>query len=507
MESTPRTAWLLAVALFLATLSLYRPTLNNGFVHFDDFAYIVQNDNVTTGLTLENVRWAFTTFEQGNWHPVTWMAHQAVAQAFGLNPAGHHLASIALHAANVAILFLLLAFGAAPSLDARHLARSMFVAALFAFHPINVESVSWASELKSLLCMFFSLLATAAYGRYAHRPSIARYMVVAALFALALMSKPMAVTLPVLFLLLDYWPLERLNLAAPFAPDARRLVLEKVPLLLMSFADSWVTIVAQRSGNAFRGLEKVQLPFRLENAVLSLVLYLRRLVWPNDLAVLYPHRGSDISHTHVVLATLVLIALVALLWRFRGHRPLVFGFAFFFVGLLPVLGILQVGFQAMADRYAYLPFIGVFIAVAWEWPSISARIPSAVTAALAGVALVAFAVVTVRTEYYWRDSVTLFSRAHEMAKPSNIFIETSLAAALLEQRRPDEALTHLRIAAEVAPNDFGAHYNVAYLLATRGDRSGAVAELQRALQCPTSPDHVERARDLLRRLQQEPGRQ
>ena len=499
---------LLALTLFAAVLLVYQPTLNHAFIHFDDPAYIVENPNVNTGLSLANFRWAFSTFEQGNWHPLTWIWHQAVAQFAGINPRGHHLSSVLLHGFNTVLLFLLLCcVPSTKETDAQPdtTLRAFVVAALFALHPINVESVAWAAEHKSLLCMFFSILAVAAYGRYVQHRSVGRYMVVVALFAAALMAKPMAVTLPVLLLLIDYWPLERFD---PVATNRRtvalNLIVEKLPLFAMSAASSWVTIVAQRQGEAFKGLQHVGLSLRIENAILSLAVYLRRLFWPADLAYFYPHQGSQLLHSRVAIALVVLLLLAALLWKFRSHRPLIFGFSFFVVALLPVLGILQVGFQAMADRYAYLPFIGIFIAIVWELPAITARrhFPERASVALVAIVLAALAATTIQTESYWRDSVALFTRGHNVVHPPDVFIETNLSAALLERGRPREALEHLLIAEQVAPQNFGTHNNVGIVLATLGDRQGALRELEFALRFPTTEEKKERVLTLIRQLRE-----
>jgi protein O-mannosyl-transferase len=498
-----------ALALVAAIFLVYQPTLNNVFVHFDDPAYIVENSNVNSGLSGANFRWAFTTFEQGNWHPITWLWHQSVAEVVGINPRGYHLGSILLHAVNAVLLFLLLCRfppGAADSEagSRRLLLRALIVAALFALHPINVESVSWAAEQKSLLCMLFSLLAILEYERYVTDHSRTAFLSVVALFALALMSKPMAVTLPVLLLLLDYWPLERLDpAAADRASVMWRLLREKLPLFAMSAASSWVTIVAQHRGEAFKGLDHVRLPTRLENAIVSVALYLRRLVWPSDLTYLYPHRGANLPFAHLAIAATVLTVIALLLWRLRSHKPLIFGFGFFLVALLPVLGILQVGFQSMADRYAYLPFIGIFIALVWELDAVFDRssLPAVTRLLIASLALSALTLVTVRTESYWHDSVSLFRRGHDLTRPPNVYIETNLAAALLEQGRPREAVEYLRNAESVSPGNFGSHFNVGYVLANIGERQGAIDELRNALEFPTTDEKRQRALALIEQLQ------
>jgi len=483
---------MLAAALGLVTLAVYAPTLGNGFVQFDDPGYVTANPHVQAGLTAKNAGWAFTTFDQGNWHPLTWLSHMLDVQLYGLQPAGHHATSILLHALNAILLFLLLAAAT------RMPWRSLLVAALFALHPINVETVAWVAERKSLLCMFFSLVTVGLYGWYARAPHWRRYLAVVFAFALALMSKPMAVTLPVVLLLVDFWPLGRMDFSdrsTPALPRLWTLTLEMLPLFAMSLASSWVTIVAQKHSEAISDLVRLPLWVRFENAALAYTAYLRKMVWPTDLAYFYPHRGLNVSGAHAALAALFLIAISLLVARFRTRRHLVFGWLFFLVTLLPVIGILQVGLQSMADRYAYLPFLGLFTAVVWELADLASRprFPVAVAVSAIILLLVLAADRTITTESYWRSSVALFTRAHEVTQPPNLFIETNLAAALLDEGRATEALYHFRVAEQLAPGIFAPHYNVGYLLARQGEFDGAVVEFQAALACPTEPSNQVRA--------------
>ena len=483
-----RSTWL-ALFLALATFAVYAPTLRNGFVEFDDPAYVTANAHVQQGLTLHNLEWAFTSFDEANWHPLTWLSHMADVQFFGLSPAGHHATSILLHAINAVFLFLLLRRGTGYTW------RSLLVAALFALHPLNVENVAWIAERKSLLCMFFSLATVACYGRYVAAPTQKRYLAVVIAFALALMSKPMAVTLPVLLLLLDYWPLDRVREGEPYRPQFFRLLREKLSLFLMSFASSLITIDAQKQGHAVSDL--VHLPFseRLANAAVATVTYARRSFWPNDLSYFYPHPGASLAAWRVVAAIVLLIAVTYVVIRFRERRHLLVGWFLFLVALLPVIGILQVGIQAMADRYAYLPTIGIFIIIVWELADLIARlrISTAISATLAIAALASLAATTISTEHYWRDSLTLFTRAHAVARIPNSYIETNYAAALLDHHRDAEALEHFRAAEKLAPNDFIPHYNVGYLLAQQNDFRGAATEYEEALRCAKLPSSQARA--------------
>jgi hypothetical protein len=479
-----RKNWLLALFLFLATLAVYAPTLRNGFVEFDDPAYVTSNSHVQQGLTLHNIAWAFTSFDEGNWHPITWLSHMTDVQLFSLSPAGHHATSILLHAINATFLFLLLQWATG------YRWRSLLVAALFAFHPLNVENVSWVAERKSLLCMFFTLATVALYGRYVRSPHWTRYLGVVIAFAAALMSKPMAVTLPVLLLLFDYWPLNRLNFSAESSTKPQTLVFEKLPLFAMSAVSSVITIVAQHRGHAVSDLIHLPLSQRFSNAAVATVTYARRTFWPNDLSYFYPHPGATLTFGSIFAAILILIAISAAVYRFREHRALVVGWLMFLTALLPVIGILQVGSQAMADRYAYLPTIGLFIAVVWAVADFIARhhMAPVIAATLAIATLVALSAVTITTQHYWYDNLTLFTRAHQVARVPNSYIETNYAAALLDHHRDAEALEHFRAAEQLAPNDFVPHYNVGHLLAQRGDFTTAANEYRQALQSAKQPD-------------------
>ena len=484
--------WLLAALLGLATLVAYCPALRNGFIEFDDPGYVTANPRVQAGLSWKNAAWAFSTFDMANWHPLTWLSHMSDCQLFGVHPAGHHATSIVLHALNAVLLFLLLQKGTGFRW------RSLLVAALFALHPLNVETVAWVAERKSLLSMLFSLCTIGLYGWYARAPRWWKYLAVVAGFALALLSKPMAVTLPVVLLLLDYWPLGRLwsGADAPgWGRQALKLVTEKAPLFLMSVVSSWITILAQKRGGAMSSVTTLPIPQRLENAAVSYVQYIRRMFWPNDLSYFYPHSGQGLPLWKASVAAMVLLSISMLVYRFRQHRQLVFGWVLFIVTLLPVIGIVQVGLQSMADRYAYIPLIGLFIAAIWELADVSRklRVPAFGQAIVALVLVALAANCTLETEKYWRNNLTLFSRAHDVTPTPNLYIETNLAAALNDEGRTTEALVHFRNAESIAPNTFTSHYNVGYLLASAGDNAGAVKEFQDALRFSRGPANKIRA--------------
>jgi protein O-mannosyl-transferase len=474
---------LLGALLVVATLLLYAQVAHHDFLAFDDSPYVTRNTHVTTGLNLGNVVWAFTAFHEANWHPLTWISHMADCQLFGLSSRAHHLDNVALHAANVLLLFWLLqnATGAVW--------RSFLVAALFAAHPLNVETVAWVAQRKSLLCTLFSLLTIAAYGRYVRRPDWKRYLLVVASFALALLSKPMAVSLPIVLLLLDYWPLERYE-ALPFRRKWARLSVEKLPLLFLAAASSVITMLAQRSGGAIADSSALPLAVRLGNAMVSYMAYIGKTVWPANLAVFYPHPQHSLPVSDVVAASVVLVAItMAGLYFHRAHY-LVTGWLFFVVTLIPVIGIVQVGRQAMADRYAYVPCIGLFIIIAWGLSDVAdaIAIPRVVTA-LAALGLISvLAVSNTRYLQYWQSGVKLLTRAAIVAGPPDPGLEEFLADELASVGRVNEAYQHYGNACLLLPNYATCHYNLAEILFTRHQLQDALQQYQLAGSLTSSQD-------------------
>ncbi len=379
--SQEKRSTVLCLLLFLVTLAFYNPVVHNGFTNLDDDIYIVHNPHVSAGLTWGTVKWAFTSYDAANWHPLTWLSHALDCQLFKMNPVGSHYVNVLLHAVNAILLFLLLEGVTGSAWP------SLMVAALFALHPVNVESVAWAAERKNVLSMLFFLLALHAYGWYVRRGSVRRYAVVAALFALGLMAKSEIITLPFVLLLWDYWPLQRMGggaavlssqfsglrerptedlpIAVTVAPLPRSfsyLFLEKVPLLLLSVGSAVITVLAQSNGHAVRAASQ---RVRFGNAAVAYVRYLGKAFWPTRLASMYPHLGHFLPTWQIVASAGGLLLLTALVLRWRSRRYLVTGWFWFLGTLVPVLGIVQVGVQAMADRYAYLPYIGLFVCVVW----------------------------------------------------------------------------------------------------------------------------------------------
>jgi Flp pilus assembly protein TadD len=485
----------LPVVLAIASFLVYSPVLRNGFIDLDDPAYVTQNDHVRTGLNWKNVLWALSSTEAANWHPLTWLSHMIDCQIFGLDPAWHHAVNAMLHAVNATLLFVLLQ-------KATQLTwRSFLVAALFAVHPLNVESVAWVSERKSLLCMFFSLCCVAFYAEFVRSRRWTSYLAVVVCFALALFSKPMAVTLPILLLLLDYWPLERFpaqTSAKTFVASMRLckpLLIEKIPLFAMSAASSWVTVVAQRSGHAVASVTYIPMWQRWENAGYSYVKYVQKMFWPTQLAYIYPHPGGTLAIWKVLLSVVVLCGITALAWQVRKRRHLLFGWLLYLIALLPVIGIIQVGLQGMADRYAYLPMIGIFVIVVWELSETAAalRISRAVQVSVALAILVTLSGITAANARYWRSNLSLFTRAHEVTSPPYFQIEVNLGAALNDAGRTKEALQHFRIAEQLGPDLFTPHFNIGYLLAQEGNNGEAVPELLGAIRCAKNQKEEARA--------------
>ena len=461
---------LLGLLLFFGTAALYVPALKNGFVNYDDPAYVTQNPQVAEGLTARSLAWAFASTAEANWHPLTWISHMLDVQAFGMSPEGHHAQSVFWHAVNVVLLFLLLtkATGFAG--------RSAVVAALFAAHPLNVESVAWIAERKTVLCTFFFLLALGAYGWYAKRPRAGRYLLVAIVFALALIAKPMAITLPFALLLIDFWPLQRFP-----ATSFERLSIEKIPLFLMSVGSAVITVYAQRAGGAVGSNQLLPLPIRCKNAIFSYWIYLQKAVWPSRLAVFYPHPEASLELWKVVAAAVVLIGITALFWRLRQRRYLMVGWLWFLGTLVPVIGIVQVGRQAWADRYAYIPLWGLFVIAVWLASAAANRfsLSRAAQVAVASAVLLACSVATHIQIGYWRNSYALFTHAIEVTQ-ANPIAEGNLGSALMEMGRPDLAQAHLERAIQLMPTLAAAHYNLGMLWHRENELEKAAAEYQLA---------------------------
>jgi protein O-mannosyl-transferase len=431
------------LALVAVTLAFYNPIAHDGFILLDDVPYILSNPPVKAGLSWSTVKWAFTTLHAGYWHPLTWLSHALDCQLFGLNPAGHHYVSLLFHAANAVLLFLLLEEGTALVWP------SLIVAAIFALHPVNVESVAWAAERKNVLSLFFFLLAMLVYGRFARRGGAWRYIVVNACFVLGMMAKPQIITLPFVLLLWDYWPLKRMsaqqnNLSPDKSVTPRSLsflMLEKIPLLAIALAGSALTFLAQRSVGAVHTLGEFSLKVRLENALLSYAKYLRMLVWPRHLAPLYPYPGNRIPAGEVAVSGSVLLGLTGIALRQRERRYLTVGWLWFLGVLVPMIGIVQVGDQAMADRFVYVPMIGTLIALVWAiWDIAEAQAISKVWIALpAAMSILALGALTSHQLGYWKNGETLWRYTLTVTN-RNYLAHDNLAMVLKQQGRVQEAI-------------------------------------------------------------------
>lgn len=477
---------MLGLLLILATLALYNPVVHHPFVNFDDDRYVSDNAHVTGGLHWSTIKWAFTTYDEANWHPLTWISHALDCQFFGLNPAGHHYTSVLLHALNAMLLFWVLwrATGATGP--------SLMVAALFAVHPVNVESVAWVAERKSVLSMLFFLLALGVYQRYVRKPSVARYAGVATLYACGLMAKPMVITLPFVLLLWDYWPMASNGRKAAdgSSPSYRFLwlALEKIPLFLLAVGSAIVTVMAQKAGDAIGSMVKYPLSARLENAVVAYVRYVGKAFWPAGLSPIYPHPGSSMKMWQFAAAAIVLLAITGLVLTARRRRYLLVGWLWFLGTLVPMIGLVQVGTQAMADRYAYLPFIGLFIMVAWgvrDWAE--AQNVSNGWLAGAGVACVlALALVAHRQIGYWGDNLTLWTHAVEV-QPGSFIAQDNLGGALLNDGRYDEAMQHFRAAVSINGTDPMSRLNIAADEQRHGHLPEAVEEFNQLVLTTRDP--------------------
>ncbi|MEE9279689.1 MAG: tetratricopeptide repeat protein [Myxococcota bacterium] len=453
------------------TFTVYSQVGEHDFVNFDDGKYVFDNPQLERGLTVDGVTWAFSSIYFSNWHPLTWVSYLLDYELYGLKPGGYHLTNLLLHVAATMLLFVAL----------RRLTgaiwRSAFVAALFGLHPLHVESVAWVGERKDVLSGLFWMAVLWAYARYAARPSWVRYLLVAVLLALGLMAKPMLVTLPFVLLLLDYWPLRRLgNPASPVDwTRLKLLTLEKLPLMLLAAGSSWITWIAQSRGGAVVELEELSLGLRAGNALVAYVAYIAKALWPADLAVFYPHPGTSLSLALAFGSLLLLAAISLLAFRFADRRPyLPIGWLWYLGTLVPVIGLVQVGRQGLADRYTYLPLIGLFMIAAWGGHDLLARWRfgrrSLVPGSLA--VLCALSAATWVQVSHWKDSVTLFRQALRVTS-DNAVAHFNLGSVLLRRGDDEDGLAHLVAALRLNPGSFKLHASIAMVLANRGRHESA----------------------------------
>jgi protein O-mannosyl-transferase len=498
------------VVLLAITWAVFGQTLGYGFVNYDDPAYVSENRQIQGGLSWTNIEWAFTHIHSHNWHPLTTISHMLDCQIFGLNPAAHHFVNILLHSASAILLFVLLeqmttAFW-----------RSAFVAAVFAVHPLHVESVAWISERKDVLSGFFFMLTLLAYVHYTRKPNVVRYASMSILFLCGLLSKPMLVTTPAVLLLLDYWPLKRVRSAKGEARSSkaesqgqsgkretevaattqhlntstsdRVLVVEKIPLFALSLGSAIATIIAQRGGV----LQGMFLPFtwRLANAASAYLIYVRQMFWPVDLAVIYPHPGR-LPLWETTTAAAMLILVTTLVFVLRKRRPyLMTGWFWYTIMLIPVLGLIQVGSQAHADRYAYLPGIGLFIAIGWSVSDLvsTLRYRLQVWAVVVPCIIGALGWRAWIQTGYWRDTERLWDRTLAVTG-QNDFAHFGLGEFLLKGHRLDDAIAQFKIVLANHPNDPDANFQIGYAFMETGDVDAAISHFEQSLKVkPDNPD-------------------
>jgi protein O-mannosyl-transferase len=490
-----RQARWVCVALIAANLIVYASAWHHGFVNYDDDDYVTTNPVVLRGLTWHGVAWAFTTGYAVNWHPLTWLSHMLDVQLYGLDPGLHHLTNLLFHIVNTLLLFGLL------HRMTRALGRSAFVAGLFAVHPLHVESVAWVAERKDVLSTLFWMLTLWAYVGYVKRPGLRKYAVVLLLFALGLMAKQMLVTLPFVLLLLDFWPLGRMGTGADPAGGwalsherwaaAVRLVWEKLPLLALSVASSVATFVIHQRGGAVIILSAIPLKLRAENALVSYVAYIGKMLWPARLAVLYPYSRS-LPAWWVAGAFLFLMGASVAVLRAAERRPyLPVGWFWYLGTLLPVIGLIQVGDQAMADRYTYVPLIGLFIIVAWGVPDLLVgwplRLRRIALPAAACLVILACAIAARGQLQYWENSTTLWTHALAVTTGNNI-AHNNLGVALADQGKIDEAIAQYSEALRNQPDYANAHNNLGVALDDQGKIDEAIAHYSEALRI--KPDYA-----------------
>ncbi|MGZ3593124.1 MAG: tetratricopeptide repeat protein [Syntrophales bacterium] len=514
----------LLICIFLATavIAIYWQVNNHDFINFDDNEYMTENRHVQTGLTSGNVTWAFTTFHAGNWHPLTWISHMLDCQLFGLKPGWHHLVNLLFHIANTLLLFFIF------HRMTKALWQSAFVAAVFAIHPLHVESVAWVAERKDVLSTFFWMLTMGAYAFYVQRRELKRYLLAIFFFALGLMAKPMLVTLPFVLLLLDYWPLRRLTIGKSSVsehtqsekslntrskskkrgrstkkpehvnkterenrqhPAIGHIILEKIPFFVLSLASSIVTYIAQQKRGAVGSLQNYPLLVRIENALVSYCSYIGKMVWPENLAVLYPHPGM-LPPWQVVGAVLFLVITTSLVIRTAKRYPyLTTGWLWYLGTLVPVIGLVQVGVQAMADRYTYVPIIGLLITVAWGAPELLKkwRYRNAALATLAVIILCIFSFVSWKQAQYWRNSITLFTHALDVTT-NNDTAHSNLGHSLLKQGKLEEAIHHYSEAVRICPKCYEENNNLGIALQEQGRVEEAISHYVEAIRL--NPNYI-----------------
>ena len=462
--------------LTLITVFVYAPVRHYGFVNFDDTEYITHNAVVTAGLTWRGIHWAFTTGYQSNWHPLTWVSHMLDVQLFGVNAGRHHLVNLAFHVANTLVLFWLLVQMSGKA------GPSAFAAALFALHPLHVESVAWVSERKDVLSTFFGLLTLCAYAQYARRPRLTTYSVVLGLFALGLMAKPMLVTLPFVLLLLDFWPLGR------FTPkdlsSVPPLIREKIPLMILAGISGLVTFFVQRAGDSVTGADTIPIPARIANGFINYFSYIRRMLWPGGLAAIYPVHFTVLNWWWAAAFALIGLSIVAI-WTAQRCPYIPVGWFWYLGTLLPVIGLVQVGRQATADRYTYVPIVGLLLIIAFGGCEVVSRLPGPRFLSLTGTSLIIVACMWItRTQLqHWSSSETLWAHTLSVTEENStahfnfasaLMAQIDFASPIVDEGKVDEAFHHYSEAVRIDPTirtrpEYAvAQYDLANLMLSRG---------------------------------------
>ncbi len=459
--SSKKSPYIVALSLAILTFTVYFKIISNEFVIYDDDEYIMENTNIQSGLNAQSLKWAFTTTYASNWHPLTWLSHIVDYQLYSMNPAGHHLTNLLLHILNTVFLFLVM------KQMTRRIWECAFVAAVFGIHPLHVESVAWAAERKDVLSTLFGIATIGMYTRYVRNQHIKNYLSVTILFTLGLMSKPMLVTLPFVLLLLDYWPLNRMGFIESDSGVHQRvrfshLLREKVPLFLLAAISCVVTFVIQQKAGATSQMEIIPLPDRIANALVSYVSYIAKMFWPSNLAVMYPFHGFTLGSWQAWIASIILIFVTwMVIRRYRQSPYLLVGWLWFLGILVPVIGLIQAGAQSMADRYTYVPLVGLLLMLTWGASDLSAtwKARNVILGISAGIVILLLCIVTTSQISYWHDSVALFKHSLAVTE-NNAIIHNNLGVVLARQEKFNEASEHFSEALRINPAYIAASENL-----------------------------------------------
>ena len=498
VKDKTRSGFIVSLSLVVIILTAYWQLPSHEFLSFDDYGYIIKNTHVHEGITWKNILWTFSKTDFGYWHPLTWMSHMLAFQLFGLNPSMHHLMNLFLHISNTLLLFFVLKRMTGA------LWQSAFVAAVFALHPLNVESVAWVSERKNVLSTFFWMLTILTYVRYTERPGFFRYILILFVFVLGLMSKPMLVTLPFVLLLLDYWPLCRINLTQSCCDHQKvqipihtnfyqsiglRLVLEKIPLVILSFTCIYLSSLSVQRFKIVISTASVPMKLRIANALVSYVRYINKMIWPQNLAVYYPYPNTAAACGRLLVALLFLTGVTFFAFRWIRLKPyFIVGWLWYIGTLFPVIGLVQAGlWPAMADRFAYVPLIGIFICIAWGVPDFvdRCRYRKAGFIAVSTALVPIFMVMTWLQLRHWQNGVTLFTHNVRVTH-NNSLAHKELGNALEQQGNLDKAILHYSKALKINPNYAEAHNNLGYILACQKHYKEAIEHYTEAIRIKPS---------------------